>query len=156
VWDPIAAPSRGSIVFDREVLDATLETLKPHLTLVTPNVRELEVLTQSKIDDLDAAITAGTALATRLDAAVLVKGGHLGGDESIDVLLHPGGRDEFRGPRVSNGEHVHGTGCALASAIAANLAAGKDLVESCRLAKDYVAERIADPASPGRGAKAVL
>jgi hydroxymethylpyrimidine kinase/phosphomethylpyrimidine kinase len=155
VWDPIAAPSRGDVTYI-PAFDDAVYALRPHLTLVTPNARELAMLAAMPVTDLASAEAAGAALAARLDAAVLVKGGHLGGDESIDVLLHPGGREVFRGPRITNGEHVHGTGCALASAIAAYLAAGKDLVAACGLAKDFVAERIGDPASPGRGAKAVL
>ena len=88
---------------------------------------------------------------------MLVKGGHLGGDEAIDVLIHAGRRARScAAPRIANGEHVHGTGCALSSAIAAYLAHGTGLAEACREAKHYVAERIADPVRPGRGAPAVL
>ena len=97
-----------------------------------------------------------TTPATKLDCAVLIKGGHLDGDEAIDVLLHGGERDELRGERVVDGERVHGTGCALSSAIAAYLAAGRNLVDACREAKQYVAERIATPVKPGRGAPAVI
>ena len=66
-----------------------------------------------------------------------------------------GGREELRGPRTAGGEDVHGTGCALASAIAAYLAHGRELVEACRLAKQYVAKLIENPVHPGRGASAV-
>jgi hydroxymethylpyrimidine kinase/phosphomethylpyrimidine kinase len=155
VWDPIAAPSRGDVTYI-PAFDDAVYALRPHLTLVTPNARELALLAAMPVTDLASAELAGAVLAARLDAAVLVKGGHIGGDESIDILIHPGGREELRGPRVVNGEHVHGTGCALASAIAAYLAAGRALVEACKLAKDFVAERIADPARPGRGASAIV
>jgi hydroxymethylpyrimidine/phosphomethylpyrimidine kinase len=99
---------------------------------------------------------------------VLVKGGHLGGDEpnesnessesgeSIDLLCHAGGVEVLRGPRVRGGEHVHGTGCALSSAIAAYLARGTELVDACRAAKQFVAARIAAPTRPGRGAAAIV
>ena len=156
VWDPILYPSRGDVAFVDSLFGDTIKALRPHLSVITPNARELAFITGMPVRDLDEAEAAGRALATRLDAAVLVKGGHLGGEESIDVLLHAGGREEFRVPRVSGGEHVHGTGCALSSAIAAYLANARDLASACRLAKEYVAARISEPAQPGRGASAIV
>lgn len=156
VWDPILYPSRGDVPLSDSLFADTITALRPHLTIATPNARELAFITGMPVRDLVEAEAAGRALATRLDAAVLVKGGHLGGEEAIDILLHAGGREELRLPRIANGEHVHGTGCALASAIAAYIANERDLVTACRLAKDYVAARIADPARPGRGAPAVV
>lgn len=155
VWDPVAGPSLGNVAY-HESFDDAIAALRPHLALVTPNARELALLTQMAVTDLASAEAAGRVLAQKIDAAVLIKGGHLSGDESTDLLIHAGGREELRGPRIANGEHVHGTGCALASAIAANLAAGKGLADACREAKHYVADRIADPVHPGRGAPAVV
>lgn len=155
VWDPVAGPSLGNATY-HDSFDDAVAALRPHLALVTPNARELAMLSRMAVSDLASAETAACALAQQLDAAVLIKGGHLTGEESIDVLIHAGGREELHGARIANGEHVHGTGCALASAIAAYLAAGKDLAEACREAKRYVADRIADPVRPGRGAPAVL
>ncbi|HEY1554753.1 MAG TPA: bifunctional hydroxymethylpyrimidine kinase/phosphomethylpyrimidine kinase [Kofleriaceae bacterium] len=156
VWDPVLKPSRGELPRADAWIEDALVALRPHVTLVTPNAFELASLTGLPAGDLDEAEAAARHLARQLDAAVLAKGGHLGGPEAIDILIYPGGREELRGPRIANGEHVHGTGCALSSAIAAHLAHGRDLVEACRLAKAYVAARIADPARPGRGAPAVL
>jgi hydroxymethylpyrimidine kinase/phosphomethylpyrimidine kinase len=156
VWDPIAAPTLGHGRHGDYAIAEAIAVLKPHLALVTPNAGELALLTNRTVDDLASAETAARALAEQLDCAVLVKGGHLGGDESIDVLIHAGGREEFRAPRVQNGEHVHGTGCALSSAIATELALGKGLADACRIAKDFVLERVSDPQTPGRGAPAVL
>jgi hydroxymethylpyrimidine/phosphomethylpyrimidine kinase len=62
----------------------------------------------------------------------------------------------LRGPRIAGGEHVHGTGCALSTAVAAHLALGADLVDACRAAKALVAARIAAPVRPGRGAAAIV
>ncbi len=156
VWDPILFPSRGDVALVDSLFGDALTALRPHLTLVTPNARELAFLTSIPVDDHLSAEIAGRALAAKLDCAVLVKGGHLGGDEAVDVLLHASGREELRAPRTSGGEHVHGTGCALSTAIAAYLAGARDLVEACRLAKAYVASRIAHPARPGRGAASVV
>jgi hydroxymethylpyrimidine/phosphomethylpyrimidine kinase len=125
---------------------------------LTPNLQELEFLTGTRIASLGEAAAVGQALADKLATAVLVKGGHLAttGDESIDLLCQASRVDQLRGPRVRDGEHVHGTGCALSSAIATHLALGADLVEACRAAKAFVAARIAAPARPGRGAPAIV
>ncbi len=158
VWDPVSAPSLGDVRLDREVFDATLTALLPHLTVLTPNVRELAELTRRSITTLEDAIVAGKALARVSGAAVLVKGGHLSSQdtEAIDVLIAGDLVEELRGPRIAGGEDVHGTGCALASAIAAHLARGFELVEACRAAKQFVATRIAAPIRPGRGASSVV
>ena len=156
VWDPVMYPSRGELPRADAWIEDAVVALRPHVTLVTPNAPELASITGMPVGDLAEAEAAARALATRLEAAVLAKGGHLGGPEAIDVLIYPGGREELRGPRVAHGQHVHGTGCALSSAIAAHLAHGRDLVEACRLAKAYVATRIASPQRPGRGAAAVI
>jgi hydroxymethylpyrimidine kinase/phosphomethylpyrimidine kinase len=167
VWDPVVAPSRGEVQLVEGGLAEAVEALAPHVALMTPNAFELELLGGRRIANLDDAIAMGETLAARLGCAVLVKGGHLAcggpsvaaGDapgEAIDVLCHDGEREVLRGPRFVDGEHVHGTGCALSSAIAAHLARGADLVEACRAAKAFVAARIAAPVRPGRGAAAVV
>lgn len=155
VWDPVMYPSRGGEPLNADSHDDAMTALRPHLTLVTPNKQELALMTGMRAGTPEEAEAAGQLLASILDTAVLIKGGHLGGAESVDILLHPGGREELRGPRTPGGEDVHGTGCALASAIAAHLAHGRDLVEACRLAKEYVAKLIENPVHPGRGAAAV-
>ena len=156
VWDPILAPSRGSVGFVDAAFDEALVALRPHLTVVTPNKHELFQLTGLPTGDQHMAEAAARELAKKLDCAVLVKGGHFTGDESIDVLVTANERNWLRGPRIEGGEHVHGTGCALASAIATYLAQGRELAEACQLAKQYVAGLIENPAHPGRGAAAVV
>jgi hydroxymethylpyrimidine/phosphomethylpyrimidine kinase len=153
VWDPVMYPSRGDApLIDDHYADA-MQALKPHLTLVTPNKHELFMLTGLPTGTLELAETAARELATRLETSVLVKGGHFGGHESIDTLIQPGGsRDELPAKRIERGEHVHGTGCALSSAIAAYLAHGRELVEACALAKGYVSQLIERPVQAGRGA----
>ncbi|MBV8762402.1 MAG: hydroxymethylpyrimidine/phosphomethylpyrimidine kinase [Deltaproteobacteria bacterium] len=156
VWDPILYPSRGDIALTDSLFADAMLALRPHLTVVTPNARELAYMTNLPVTDLASAEAAGRALAARLDCAVLVKGGHLATDESVDVLITTTSRDELRTARIPSGEHVHGTGCALSSAIAAHLAHGRELLDAVTLAKDYVREHIASPAHPGRGAPAAL
>jgi hydroxymethylpyrimidine kinase/phosphomethylpyrimidine kinase len=157
VWDPVMAPSRGmSSARADGYLGAAIVALQPHLALFTPNRDELAHFMDAPIASLADATAAARALARQLDTAVLAKGGHLDDDEAVDVLVHAGRVHELRGPRVRDGHHVHGTGCALSTAIATRLAQGGDVVEACRSAKAYVAGLIADPANPGRGASAVV
>ena len=156
VWDPITHPSRGDVRFVDSQFGLAVAALAPHVTVLTPNAGELAFMTGMAIGSLEDAALVGQALAARLGLAVLVKGGHLGGGESVDVLCHAGRVEELRGPRTPGGEHVHGTGCALSSAIAAHLARGLELIDACRAAKDFVAARIAAPVRPGRGAPAIV
>jgi hydroxymethylpyrimidine kinase/phosphomethylpyrimidine kinase len=159
VWDPVIYPSRGDVAFVDSLFSHAVAALMPHVTVLTPNAQELAFLTGATIASTSDAASVGRALATRLGTAVLVKGGHLGGDDpeqSVDVLCHPGGLEMLRGRRVPGGEHVHGTGCALSSALATYLACGTELVDAARAAKEFVAARIAGPARPGRGAAAIL
>jgi hydroxymethylpyrimidine/phosphomethylpyrimidine kinase len=156
VWDPIIHPSRGDVRFVDSLFGHAVAALAPHVTVLTPNAGELAFMTGTEIAGIDDARIVGQALAERLRTAVLVKGGHLGGDESIDLLCQAGGVVELRGRRTAGGEHVHGTGCALSSALAAHLARGLALADACRAAKDFVAARIAAPVRPGRGAAAVV
>jgi hydroxymethylpyrimidine/phosphomethylpyrimidine kinase len=159
VWDPVLYPSRGDVPLVDSLFGEAIAALRPHLALITPNARELAYLTNLPVTDLASALAAGRALAQRLDAAVLVKGGHLDehGAEAIDALVQPNGMvEQLVGVRVRDGHHVHGTGCALSAAIAALLAQGRNLIDACREAKAFVAERIARPSRPGRGAAAVL
>jgi hydroxymethylpyrimidine/phosphomethylpyrimidine kinase len=159
VWDPVIYPSRGDVPFVDSLFSHALAALLPHVTVLTPNAQELAFLTGTKIASVADATAVGRALAAKLSTAVLVKGGHLGAgdpDESIDVLCNARGVELLRGPRLAGGEHVHGTGCALSSAIATYLAHGAELIDACRSAKAFVAARIAAPAHPGRGAAAIL
>jgi hydroxymethylpyrimidine kinase/phosphomethylpyrimidine kinase len=157
VWDPVMYPSRGDEPLSAEAATAdAMQTLKPHLTLITPNKHELFMLTGLPTGSLAMAEQAAQQLAKQLETAVLIKGGHFGGNASNDIVIQPGGgRDELVAERIHNGEHVHGTGCALSSAIAAHLAHGRELVEACSLGKQAVAQMIGSPVQPGRGAAAV-
>ncbi|HEY5946582.1 MAG TPA: bifunctional hydroxymethylpyrimidine kinase/phosphomethylpyrimidine kinase [Kofleriaceae bacterium] len=156
VWDPILAPTRGVASLVDADFDEALLALRPHLTVITPNKHELFQLTALPTGDHAMAEAAARQLATQLDCAVLVKGGHFKSDDALDVLITATERNELRGKRIEGGEDVHGTGCALSSAIATYLAQGRELVEACQLAKQFVANLIEHPAHPGRGASAVL
>lgn len=155
VWDPIMAPTQGEVTFGAELFKAALHVLGRHLTLITPNSEELGQLIGTEVQTLAEAVEGAKVFSQVATVAVLVKGGHLGTDESVDVLCHAGGVEYLRGPRQPR-DNVHGTGCALSSAIATHLAHGLPLVEACRSAKLFVADRIARAVTPGRGAPAAM
>jgi hydroxymethylpyrimidine/phosphomethylpyrimidine kinase len=92
----------------------------------------------------------------RCRSAVLVKGGHLDEREAIDVLVNGNEVTYLSGPRRPLQSSIHGTGCALSTAIAGYLALGRSLADACAAGKAFVAERLAAPVAPGRGARAVL
>ncbi len=128
-----------------ELLDAagraTFGELFGVATLVTPNIPEAEVLWGRPIGDLTAMAAAAKALGERGAGAVLVKGGHLDGEEAIDLLWSGGTLREYRAPRVPS-KNTHGTGCTLSAAITALLAWGLPLEEAVGRAKRYVSRGI--------------
>lgn len=158
VWDPIAAPSRGRVTFDGPTLEEMLKLLGPHLTLLTPNLRELAFFAGRDLHTREAVLEVARQLANEAKVAVLVKGGHIEDeDQAIDTLVEEGREPrDFIGKRIAGGEDVHGTGCALSTAIATYLAHGHELALACERAKSWVAGQIAAPVRPGRGAAAVL
>ncbi len=139
VLDPVLSASSGGALFSGDV--GVLVELGVRAALMTPNAFEAATLTGLPVHSVEGAVAAGTALCGRGLGAVLVKGGHLDGDESIDVLVS--GRDVrmFRGKRV-NGPQARGTGCALATAIAVGLGRGSPLVQAIAEAKDWLAGAI--------------
>jgi hydroxymethylpyrimidine/phosphomethylpyrimidine kinase len=143
-------------VFTDDELRAVARQLGAAITVMTPNAAEAAALAGATIGTLDEAVAAGRAIAERYGTvAVLVKGGHWGVD-AIDVLATAGACWTFAGPRLPIAVPVHGTGCALSTALACELARGATVLEAVRRAKAYVAARIAAPVLPGHGRPAVL
>jgi len=160
VWDPVARASHGATALTDDELGAAAGVLGASCALITPNADEACALTgfgkHGPIRSVRDAIGVASVLRDQRDvAAVLVKGGHWGDAEAIDVLVAPAGVVELAGPRIA-GASVHGTGCALSTAIACELARGAALADACRAAKAFVAARIAAPARPGRGRAAIV
>ena len=138
VLDPVLAASSGRALVDEDARVAIIELLFPRVTLVTPNALEAASLLGLPVVTNSAALED---YAKRLlddgPYAVLVKGGHAEGEESVDLLALPESDVvKLRGPRLPGSQR--GTGCALASAIAAGLAYELPLVNACREAKRYV------------------
>jgi hydroxymethylpyrimidine/phosphomethylpyrimidine kinase len=119
------------------VIDPVLGALFPTATLVTPNIPEAAALLGEPVATSAAALLEqGQRLLDLGSQAILLKGGHSGGLEAVDLLISREGVDRLAAPRVASSSR--GTGCALASAVAAGLAGGKTLLEACAAAKRYV------------------
>jgi hydroxymethylpyrimidine/phosphomethylpyrimidine kinase len=122
----------------------------PFATLITPNVPEAEALTGRKIETLDQQKAAADALLGLGCDAVLLKGGHMPGETIYDVLATQETIEVMSGPRIDT-PHTHGTGCTLASAIAALMAQGAPLRDAVEVARDYVEEAIRSAPGFGKG-----
>jgi hydroxymethylpyrimidine/phosphomethylpyrimidine kinase len=150
VVDPVAASKHGDPLLHPDAVEALRTRLLPLATVVTPNVGEVRLLTGVKVrgrGDLEAAARAVHELGPRW---VLAKGGHLPGEQAVDLLWGGSEGVELVAPRVDT-PHTHGTGCTLASAIAANLAVGLDVVAAALAAKQYLTGAIAGAFPLGKG-----
>ena len=134
--------------------DKSIEIIKTKLmnrvSLITPNIPEAEILTNTKINNLEGMIRAAKILINYGAKNVLVKGGHLKSKILLDVLVNKNEIKIFKSKKYTT-KNTHGTGCTLSSAITANLSCGKDLIKSCELGIKYVNEAIKSNLNLGKG-----
>lgn len=155
VLDPVMVASTGARLLDPSAIDCLKQRLLPMATVLTPNIDEASLLLgQRSIDDEQQAGEAGRELLALGPQAVLIKGGHLNGPKVVDQLIESGPIRRFEHPRLAL--EGHGTGCTLASAIAAGLAHGLELHAACEQAGDYVAGALANGRRAGKGTPTVL
>lgn len=142
VLDPVMVATSGDRLLDAAG-EAALHELAARAHLITPNLAELEVLVGRRIDGWDDALAAAEQLSARLGAAVLVKGGHLSGDQAPDALVdaNDGTLREYTGARIAT-RNTHGTGCSLSSAIATLLARGQDPGDAVEAARTWLRESL--------------
>ncbi len=149
VLDPVMVASSGDRLLEHGAEEALLRSLLPLATLVTPNLHEARILTGMAVECVEDMRRAARALVERGAAAALVKGGHLGEDEAVDVLWDGTRERVWRRQRLPS-RHTHGTGCTLSAAVAAGLALGRPLETAVDGAVAFVARAIAS--APGLGA----
>ena len=146
VLDPVLVSTSGQRLLAADALPALLGLL-PHVTLVTPNLAEAEVLAGwGPVGTVEEMARAAGEIARTGGCSVLVKGGHAAGD-AVDVLVHGGEVRRFSSPRVAAGR-THGSGCRLSSAIAAWLAKGADMRRAVEEGKRYVTGWLRGHAGP--------
>jgi len=150
VVDPVMAAKGGARLIEPEAIDALKRLLIARAEIVTPNLPEAEILCGATIGDVSEMRTAGETLLGLGCRAVLVKGGHLPRETVSDVLVTRGGAKVWESPRITT-RHTHGTGCTLASAIAAGLAQGLHVEAAVDRARNYVERAIAGAPGLGRG-----
>ena len=151
VVDPVATASDGTALLDEDGIDTLRRLLVPIAAVVTPNLREAELLVRRPVRNPEQMRAAARALVELGARAAVVKGGHLAGD-ALDVLYDGREFSELTAPRLTGGA-VHGTGCALSAAIAAQLAVGRELADAVTEAKRFVTRAIAGAMAIGRGAR---
>lgn len=150
VLDPVMVAASGDPLLEEEATEALREELLPRATLVTPNLHEAEILTGHEVRDEASMLRAAEALVDTGAGAALVKGGHLGGNQVVDVL-HDG-----REPRVWRRDRIetrntHGTGCTLSSAVTAALALGRDLQDAVADGLDFTRRALESAPDLGGG-----
>jgi len=141
VIDPVMIATSGDNLLGPEAVEAYENNLFPLATLITPNLDEAALLLETAINHRRQMENAAKALAKKYRASILLKGGHLRGDNAIDLLFHHGELTEFSAPFV-RGVETHGTGCTYSAAITAGLASGCSLEQAIRRAKKFVTESI--------------
>jgi hydroxymethylpyrimidine/phosphomethylpyrimidine kinase len=153
VLDPVMVATSGDRLLASDAVAALRSKLIPHASLITPNLPEAAALLDEPVAASAAAIESqGKRLLAFGCQAVLIKGGHGQGPESIDYLISGDGIIALAAPRIAT-ENTHGTGCSLSSAVAAGLAKGEDMETAVRHAKAWVSAAIAaaDRFAVGRG-----
>jgi hydroxymethylpyrimidine/phosphomethylpyrimidine kinase len=150
VVDPVMIASTGARLLDPRALDALERRFIARAALVTPNAPEAEALTGQRIASIDDMRRAADALLRVGAKAVMVKGGHVAGDTVRDLVVSGAGSFILEARRVAT-QHTHGTGCTLASGIAAGLAQGMALRAAIERAHAYVQEAIRAAPGLGRG-----
>jgi hydroxymethylpyrimidine/phosphomethylpyrimidine kinase len=143
VLDPVMIATSGDKLLAPDAVDVLRSALMPLALVVTPNLPEAAALLDAPVAHTETAMREQGERQLTLGArAVLLKGGHADGAESVDLLIEPTAFTRLAADRIAT-ENTHGTGCTLSSAIAAGLAKGLSLAEAVRAAKTYVTEALA-------------
>ncbi len=149
VMDPVMVATSGDRLLAEDAIASLVEDLLPLADVVTPNLHEARILSGVSVADEEDMRMAGDRILELGASAVLIKGGHLGG-EAVDLLMDGSVERVWRRPHIDT-MHTHGTGCTLSAAITAGLARGDDLVEAVDRAVRYVSRAIASAPGLGRG-----
>ena len=150
VVDPVMVATSGAKLISDEAIETLKTQLIPKATVITPNIPETEVLSGMEVKTANDMIAAAKYISETYHCAVLCKGGHQLND--ANDLLYQKGKEPvwFEGKRIDN-PNTHGTGCTLSSAIASNLAKGRDLETSVKYAKNYISGALAAMLDLGKG-----
>jgi hydroxymethylpyrimidine/phosphomethylpyrimidine kinase len=151
VVDPVIAATSGDRLLDEDGVRALCAELVPLARVVTPNIPEAEILSGRVIRSIEDARAAAVRIHEMGASAVIVTGGHAGGEDIVDVLFDGTAFTEFRVARIPSA-NTHGTGCTFASAVAAGLALGESLPDATARAQAYVVGSITHALTIGKRA----
>ena len=150
VLDPVMVAKGGFKLINDKAIKVLKEKLIKKVYLITPNIPEAEVLTKTRIKNLDDMIQAANILLNYGVKNILIKGGHRNSKVIQDVFLNKKEMKIFRNKKIET-KNTHGTGCTLSSAIATFLACGKSINKSCELGIKYVNQSIRSNLNYGKG-----
>ena len=150
VLDPVMVAKGGAKLIDRKSIFILKNKLIKQATIVTPNIPEAEVLTKTRINNVEQMINAAKILKNLGVKNVLIKGGHLKSKLTTDVLYSSNEIVIFKNRKI-NTKNTHGTGCTLSSAIATFYSCGKTIKKSCEMAIKYVNRAIKTQPNYGKG-----
>lgn len=151
VLDPVLVATAGATLTEASVFDLVQGRLIPRSTVITPNIPETLELTGIDPVDAESSRAAASRFMENGANAVLIKGGHSKGEEIVDRLYIGDDIYEFASERLEG--DYHGTGCAMSTAIACNMAKGHDVVEAVRLAHSFVSRALRHTIGLGHGTK---
>ncbi len=151
VVDPVMVSRTGVQLIDNQAIDSLKQKLLPQALLTTPNVYETELLTGSKITNLEEMKQSAKIIFEMGVANVLIKGGGMGGENKGVDVFYDGKNYQLLSLKTIATKNNHGTGCTLGAAITANLAMGKSLFPAIASAKEYVTEALEYSLSVGKG-----
>ena len=149
VVDPVMVAKGGDPLLQKDAVSALTTSLLPLADLITPNIPEAAILTGREVKTIDDMKAAAERLVEKGVRSALLKGGHLPGDDLLDLYYDGEDWHEWRGRRLDT-RHTHGTGCTLSAAICAGLALGMSRPEAIETARRYT--RRAIETAPGLGA----
>jgi len=151
VLDPVMVATSGDRLIAEETVSVLVRQLFPRVQLVTPNLDEAALLLERPLQHVKDLQTAADDLHALGAQAVLLKGGHLEGNEVVDVLTQTGHPNEVFSSARIHSPNVHGTGCSLSSAIAAHLALGHNLSSAVTHARQFILQAISTGAQVRTG-----
>lgn len=150
VADPVMVAKGGHPLLAPEAVETLRRRLLPLAALLTPNLPEAEIIAGQPVSTVEEMVAAARRMLEMGAPAVLLKGGHLPGETLVDVLATAGGIETFESGRIDS-RHTHGTGCTLASAIAAGLAQGLSMRDAVARGRAYVRAALREAPGLGKG-----
>ena len=150
ILDPVMIAKSGARLIDNKAINILKNKLIKKVSLITPNIPEAEVLTNTKINSTDDMIYAANILLNKGAKNILVKGGHLNTSFVKDIFVNKNEIIIFKNKKITT-KNTHGTGCTLSSAITTFYSCGKTLKKSCELGVKYVNHAIRSNLNYGKG-----